>query len=332
MTTRVKEILRWLAIAFAFAALPARAASELAVAIRYLQANGTSHSQIFLYREDGTLLRQLTKDNSGQMKQPVFAPDGATIVFTRELPSGAKDVWSIEPNGAHPHKLDPAPPWYTAAKNAPDFDDIELSTVSSTPQPTPDSPSLKPDGPDHYITPDNTQEVLIKVSGTDDETDGPGHGKHYQLRDLKTGKSVEMGNLPGFFGLFSILRLNSDPATVFLICPPLRIAFFDLHLDSTNGDTVFALDLKTPRLVRLSDNWAAPIPLPGEPDFLTSTEARYIPIPGSSKTANCSYLDRWDAHLNKIRYGRDTAAICYGASIYRPGMTPAIVNLLGSSQ
>jgi hypothetical protein len=36
------------------------------------------------------------------------------------------------------------------------------------------------------------------------------------------------------------------------------------------------LDLNVPRLIRLSPNWAAPIPLPGEPAFLTLTEFRYV--------------------------------------------------------
>jgi hypothetical protein len=63
----------------------ANAASEIVVAIRYLQAQGESHAHLFLYREDGTLLRQLTKEDSGQDLDPIFAPDGETIVFTRDL-------------------------------------------------------------------------------------------------------------------------------------------------------------------------------------------------------------------------------------------------------
>jgi hypothetical protein len=31
---------------------PARAASEIVIAIRYLQAEGTSHSHLYLYREE----------------------------------------------------------------------------------------------------------------------------------------------------------------------------------------------------------------------------------------------------------------------------------------
>jgi hypothetical protein len=108
----------------------------------------------------------------------------------------------------------------------------------------------------------------------------------------------------------------------------LRLAFFDLHLNSTDGDTVFALDLTGPRLVRLSPNWATPIQLPGEPAFLTFTENRYVSIPASKKTANCSYIERWDEKLNHIRYAREkSAAVCYGMTMYRAGLTPTVITL-----
>src|ERR1700680_514078 len=63
----------------------AHAASEIVVAIRYPEAKGTSHAHLFLYREDGKFLRQLTKDDSGQDQDPIFAPDGETVVFAREI-------------------------------------------------------------------------------------------------------------------------------------------------------------------------------------------------------------------------------------------------------
>ncbi|HEY2614727.1 MAG TPA: hypothetical protein VGI42_03395, partial [Chthoniobacterales bacterium] len=114
----------------------------------------------------------------------------------------------------------------------------------------------------------------------------------------------------------------------FLLEPPLRLAFFGVHLNSTDGDTDYALDLTSLRFMRLSPNWAAPIPLPGEPAFLAIDYARYVPILGSKKTANCSYLERWDADLKKVRYARgEIAAIFYGASIYRPEKTPAIITI-----
>jgi len=74
--------------------IPAVGGGEIVLANRSIQAQGTSHSQLFLYREDGTFLRQLTRDNSGQMIDPIFAPDGETIVFTREV-GDHKDFWSM---------------------------------------------------------------------------------------------------------------------------------------------------------------------------------------------------------------------------------------------
>jgi hypothetical protein len=162
--------------------------------------------------------------------------------------------------------------------------------------------------------------------------DQPGRGAHYELHDLKTGAGVELGDVPGFYGLFELLHLDCDPATRFLITPGVRLAFFNLHLNSTDGDTVFALDLLKPRLVRLSDNWARVFPLPGEPAFLTFTEARYLPIPDTQKTANGSFFDHWDASLTRVRYSRDTAAICYGASMYRPDKSPSTINFIHNEQ
>src|SRR5258707_11568055 len=98
---------------------PARSASEIVIAIRYLQAEGTSHAHLYLYREDGKLLRQLTNDNSGQDSGPIFAPDGNVIVFAREKPRAAREFWSVEPHGLHLKKLDAAPHWYTQAKSSP---------------------------------------------------------------------------------------------------------------------------------------------------------------------------------------------------------------------
>ena len=57
---------------FLLSAMSARADAEIVIAIRYLQAEGTSHSHLYLYREDGKLIRQLTNDQSGQDSGPVL--------------------------------------------------------------------------------------------------------------------------------------------------------------------------------------------------------------------------------------------------------------------
>src|SRR4051794_29560367 len=89
--------------------MPLRSASEVVVAIRYLQAEGQSHSHLCLYREAGKLVRQLSSENSGQDVDPAFAPDGATIVFTREKESAPLEFWIVPPLGGPAAKLDGAP-------------------------------------------------------------------------------------------------------------------------------------------------------------------------------------------------------------------------------
>jgi len=314
----------------------AYADSELVIAIRYLQAQGTSHSHLYLYREDGKPLRQLTNDNSGQDVAPIFNPSGETIVFTREKPNNVREFWSVQPRGENLKKLDAAPDWYTQAKSSPCFTNVEPKAAASPDATVSPAESASPSATPAptYKSPDGSFELILREdpNDEDDQIDGPGHGKHYVLRNSKTGVETQFGDIPGFYGAFEILHDSQDVSRRFLFEGPLRLAFFGLHLNSTDGDTVFALDLSSPRFVRLSPNWATPIPLPGEAAFLTLTEDRYVPIPSSQKTANCSYMERWDGKLNHIRYVREnTAAICNGFSMYRPGKNPPVVSLRRTS-
>ena len=335
----MRPVLRVLIVINALAILTTQAwaDAEIVIAIRYLQAEGTSRSHLYLFREDGKLLRQLTKDNSGQDSAPIFAPDGANIVFTREKPNNVREFWSVDPLGKALKKLEAAPDWYVAAKSSLYFTNVEPEeSTSPNSSPSPEesvSPTATPIPT--YKSPDGSVELILREDPNheDNQIDEPGHGKHYLLRDLKTGTETEFGKLPGFYGVFGLLHDNQDKDQHFLFEGPLRLAFFDLHLNSTDGDTVFALDLTGPRLVRLSPNWTAPIPLPAEAAFLTFTENRYVPIPGSKKTANCSYMEHWDEKLNKIRYAREkSAALCYGASMYRPSKNPSVITLRRSAE
>src|SRR5438046_7639290 len=94
---------------FCLVATIARADSEIVIAIRYLQAQGTSHSHLYLYREDGKILRKLTTDNSGQDVDPIFAPDGEVIAFTRKKDGSPLELWSGHPLGSTPTNLTAAP-------------------------------------------------------------------------------------------------------------------------------------------------------------------------------------------------------------------------------
>jgi hypothetical protein len=193
----------------------------------------------------------------------------------------------LDPRGEGLKKLDAAPDWYVHAKSSPYFTNIEPAGSASV------SPTVSPAGPASpsatltptYKLPDGSVELILQEDPNDeeDQIDSPGHGKHFLLRNLKTGTETEFGKIPGFYGAFDILHDHQDSDRHFLFDRPLRLAFFGLHLNSTDGDTVFALDLNGPRFVRLSPNWPTPIPLPGEAALLTFTENHYVPIPNSKK-------------------------------------------------
>ena len=134
------------------------------LANRALQAQGTSHAQLFLYREDGTFLRQLTRDDSGQMIDPIFAPDGETIVFTREA-GDQKDFWSIEPKGLNLHQLSQAPEWYAVTKDSPLFTNLEQE---NEPGPNSDAPSDERQTVS-FRSPDGLVEIALRQTGSEDD-------------------------------------------------------------------------------------------------------------------------------------------------------------------
>src|ERR1700692_1970330 len=121
--------------AFLLLAINLRAASEIVIAIRYLQAEGASHSHLYLYKDDGKFLRQLTSDNAGQDVDPVFAPDGETIVFSREKEGSPVEFWRVRPMGGEPTKLDSAPDWYEQVKTSPYFTNRDTPPESAAPAP-----------------------------------------------------------------------------------------------------------------------------------------------------------------------------------------------------
>src|SRR5256885_14554472 len=160
-------MLRILAAAFAVVFVASlNAASEIVVAIRYLQAQGESHSHLFLYRDDGALLRQLTKEEQGQDLDPIFAPDGETIVFTREIAENKFEYWSVEPKSAALKRLDAEPEWYSTTKTSPFFawPDEEGSGDDES------APAFG-ERTQRFRAPDKSVELILKeVKGDDDDS------------------------------------------------------------------------------------------------------------------------------------------------------------------
>jgi hypothetical protein len=167
MASKVVFTLASVALVQLAAAAP-KSQGELAVAIRYLKAEGTSHAHIYLYREDGKLLRQLTRDDKGQDRSPVFAPDGKTIVFKRELSEALAEYWSVEPLGSGLRKLDAPPEWYSKSNESKFFTNRDPKDWPEN-KPLPGSPAMEGEAPRRYAAPDGSVELVLGDAKGDED-------------------------------------------------------------------------------------------------------------------------------------------------------------------
>jgi len=287
----------------------ARAATEVVVAERYLLPRGhASHASLFLYREDGQLVRKLTTGGAGQDSDPGFASDGKAIVFTRLGPGSRKEFWSVATTGRGLRRLEQAPGWY----------------IARTPSPCyhwPDDPSDASQLP-IYRSPDGAYALL---ADTPDENGEP-VSRTWTLRNLKIGKTMPYPRPDGWGGQVRTLGANSNQP--FLLDGALRTAFVSVHRNDSHSHQVFALNLERPRMIPLSIDEAVVYPLRGDAAFLSVATTLFdVAIPHSDMHETSQYLERWNAHFHHVRYGTEAAAWFYGASVYRPGRTPTIITV-----
>jgi len=103
------------------------------VAIRYYLTEGTSHGHMYLFDAEAKELRQLTRDDAGQDHDPVFSPDGGSIVYRRRL-AGGEHWWSIRTCGEGDQALDQAAAWHQKNAAAPArFDYPKAVTIPGQP-------------------------------------------------------------------------------------------------------------------------------------------------------------------------------------------------------
>ncbi len=311
-----------------------QAPAEVVVAIRYLQVKGVSHSHLYLFTENGRLLRQLTAQKEGQDRDPCFSPDGKYIAFIRELGHG-RSYRAIGTDGRNEHALSEAPSWTKLQPPS------QFTYAPDVPNPARPGErvldvGVKP-GPITYLAPDGSQSLVLQDDpARADETAGY-FPKTLNLRDEHTGNEQSVEEMAEV-ALGQTVPSKGHPiersggalidwplfcdGSPFLLNPPLRVVFGGQHRDSTNGEGRFAVDLNTKRVYELTFNWADIIPDPQKPQFWCSCEERYRELGDGKRTVNCLYLDRWDA---RCRFGADEPAIFRGASVWRPGAIPLIL-------
>ena len=187
---------------------------RLAIAIRYLQIHGVSHSHIYLYRGNGKLLRQLTHDESGQDCDPIFSPDGSEVVFKRARNTG-DEFWSIKPDGTDLRHLDQAPQWYaqTISEKPPRFDYPAFVPLPSDPSQQRLADYIKA-GEVAYKAPDNSVAIVLKDRSSEADPAQDWYPKNLYLH--------------------------------------MHIALLRQHRGSTFCERFFALDLNTRRLYEVT--------------------------------------------------------------------------------
>src|SRR5205085_2812992 len=122
--------------------------------------------------------------------------------FTREKEGSPLEFWNVRPLEDAPKKLESTPDWYEQAKTSSYFTNRDVSgTESPQPSSSPNAAGMMGERKT-YKAPDGSVELILREdpSDPDDQVDGPGHGKHYVLRYLKTGVQADFGTLPGFLG------------------------------------------------------------------------------------------------------------------------------------
>jgi hypothetical protein len=331
--------------------------AQVVVAIRYLQIDGTSHSHLYLFDRKAEVMRQLTNEDAGQDHDPVFAPAGSVIIYQRSLKKGSQ--WrSIQITGKGDRLLAEAPAWYV--KHA------EKPTCFGDPEAVPDPAggerfyTASSPGDIVFETRDASSAIILKDVAVHpaDSSDPTWYPKAAWLREKGHEQDDAIESFPIFspsrgkgenrfwteplsrgevsheqqpnenHGVFGgledcILLLEKSP---FLEVPLLRAAFFSQHRGSTDKEGLFALDLKTRRLMELAPNGGSIIPLSGLPGFACICNQLYLPL-GDGRSVNCDYLDLWDSQMRRFRFAEKKPAQFHGASLLVEGTPSRVISI-----
>lgn len=289
-----------------FLCVTLQAHADLVVSLRYFMTEDTSHHHLYLYRDDGKVVRQLTSPEDAHDTSPIFSTDGSTIVFTREAKGGSK-IMSIQPDGGTLRTLSQAPAWYVPSGKIDAYGSAQDGKLVSP---------WKVRANEQAVTvPGGKIEVALR---NEDRFKDPDSGvttnafKALTIRNTADKDETRVPTLTDTEGNFCYLVFYKN--SPFLLRDGLRVLLYEHHLNSTDGDELGALDLDRKKAVSLSANPAIAIPHGTRSGFFCVSQDRYQPLPGTTKSVNCIYLDWWDAELKRTRFAK-AASLFGGASV-----------------
>jgi hypothetical protein len=301
-------------LALTLPALPALAADEVmqprvVISMRQYLVNGSSRIHLYLYAMDGTFQRSLTNDQGFNDLDPVFSYEGDSIRFTRQPLDKAHAAqagsYVLDLASRTLRRYDPKSDYF------PRNPCEELTGAASKL-----SPSWVTIAADVYHSPDGKY-VITQTATGQRISDAPDDAGEHTYSVQVNGKSpVPMAGLPGFIpmqelnGYESLFIGNGSP---YIYAAGMDMVFMRHHLDSTDGEEVWGLDLTTMTGAKISNNGASIYHPPSAPGVFIISEALYQPLGKTGHTVNCSYLEWWDARLKEVRFGPDLSVCCSAA-------------------
>jgi hypothetical protein len=271
------------------------AGMKVAVSIRhFLPGDQRSYFHVFLYQGDGKLIRALTSQAGVNDVNPVFSPDGKEVCFTRK---GAKSgggtgdeyylIHDLDKPSA-PVRIAQPPEWYR-----PDHPTVVEPKVADV---APIQESFEGDlSVWTSFSPDRAYEIRVHsldvpISEKTAET--------WWLVDHLTSQTLPLSTFKGFEKLPEL----DWHFIYFIYADSLKAAIFYCHLNSTEHNTDFALNLKDHSFTTLTLNGGNAFPIPELPGFFFVSDELYQPTGEGRRTVDCQYLDFWNEKLERTRF------------------------------
>jgi hypothetical protein len=264
------------------------------ISMRQYLIEGSSRIHLYLYGMDGVFKKALTNDPGFNDLNPVFDYEGKAILFTREATDKAHETqagqYIVDIASATLRRYNPKEDFFT--RSYPDMFESAFAPGSIGWVNIDASAYHSPDGQFTLTAKPNPKPVAYA------QPDYPGNIWSLQQGDKP---AFAVAGLPGFIpaaeidGYESFFIGNGSP---YITAPGMALVFLRHHLDSTDGEEIWGLDLP-----------------PSVPGVYVVSNALYQPLGKTGKTVNCSYLEWWDAHLKETRFGPDLS-VCDSAAIY----------------
>jgi hypothetical protein len=286
--------------------LSAQAAETLIVAsIRQYQIEGRSNIHLYLYGLDGLLKKQLTDVVGCDDIDPMFTYDGQSVYFTR------KSTLAQTASETGLYKLDLATDQATREKENESYTDVAVDELDYSFAVPADSWNVAERN--DCLSPDRIYRITLKAMPAPDPNVNP---PMEHLLSVHGQPAVDIATLADFpvdvsKDYYSLEELNGTP---FVTSTDYAAVFLVHHLDSTDGDQIWGLDLQSLRWTKMSENGGQIYHPPGAPGVFFACDSLYVPLGHTGHTVNCSYLEWWDNHFKMAKLA-PPLSVFYSAAI-----------------